>query len=195
MRSATCVFLLATLGSGCAAGPAAVPGPLTPVLKRVQTVSGRIRGTAAHLAAEFTEQARALQNARAAKDEPAVTSRLAILEAQHLALEALDEAEGTLGIVSHYAALRGGLRVTEAVRSRLDQSVRELVDVARALHRHAGRLVAATRAGDEPAAAGARTEVQRDRAALKAYRTDMGVSVRLFAPAPARRSPTPNRAR
>jgi len=187
MRSALHALPLAILISGCAATPPASQGPLAPVLARVRAESGRIRGTAAHLAGAFAQQARALQKARAANQEPAVKAYLASLEAHHLALEALDEAEGTLSVVSRYASLRDELRVPDAVRARLDQSAGEMVDAARSLHRHAGLLVAATRAGDAPAAAGARTEIERDRAALKAYRTDLGVSARLFNPGPAPR--------
>jgi hypothetical protein len=145
------------------------------------TTSAKIQGAARFIAGLLTEVAHGMEQARASagpKGAAAVERGMNALDDLHVALDALDDAEGTLAIALRYGQIRDDLTLTPADRGRLDVTVDRMISAGVATYTHAQAMIEAV-AKAVPERDGLRAEIERDRAVLKAHRTDLGITARL----------------
>lgn len=166
-------LILVSALAGCTSTEVAPPPREVAALQARAIQQGQgIQRTAMGLAGRFAEAARVAGG----KDEAARGRALEELEALHAVLEALDDAEGTAGVVARYVELRGQLRVSDDDRGHLDRDIAAMLDGVEVLHDRAQAFLKA-KPGD------ARTvlleALASDRAVLKGYRTAVGIVARL----------------
>jgi hypothetical protein len=171
------VFVAAAAGCG---GPE--PRKDDPQLAAIDAGQRAVRDAARRLAPYFSAEADEVMNAaKAGKDEAAGAAKERLGHAE-TALFALDEAEQTYGIARRLRQVEDDLQLSREDRTRLDATIGRMTEATARLARDAVALVEAVRRQDAPEVARLAADIERVKAALKAYRTDLALTTRLRTP-------------
>jgi len=150
--------------------------------RELELEGAKARQLAMLVGASLAVEADVLAEARAARREPAIEVAVERLKVGGLVLEALEEAEFTFAMAHRFREIRDTLELPAAILGHLDGDVAKMVALAKGVEQRAKGFVEGQKGGagrDIAALAGLRTEIERDRLALKAYRTDIGLTARV----------------
>jgi hypothetical protein len=156
--------------------------------RQAQREALRTRGVATVLAATLSAEADALQDARKARQEAAADAAALRLKDGFTLLEALEDAELSFDYVAQFFRVRESLDVPPKALAHLDSDVRRMLEIAAGETPRALEFMKGRATYDAAASERLRREVERDRSALRIYRTDIGLSSQL-PPAPAASPP------
>jgi hypothetical protein len=178
LRRARLAIAALALVAGCTS-PAPKPEGAEARLRDLEKDEALAREAARRLATVFGNEATTLTEASRARKEPAAEASAKRLDDAQTALDGLNDAEVAFEMAHTYYEDWSKWKLSAADRARVDGAVARMADAARLLTGHALQLVKASGGSDEAEAARLRKAVWYDRAALKGYRTELGITARL----------------
>ena len=169
------------LASGCASDHRKADEEL---MRQSQRGAFQTRAAATGLAAALSVEADALAEARKAKQEAGAEAAALRVKDGLLILEALEESELTFDYAARFWDLHDSLEVPPKVLAHLESDVGHMLEIATLEHARTLDFLKARAGYDVAASERLRRDLERDRNALKAYRTDMGLSTRITSRTP-----------
>jgi hypothetical protein len=168
----------AALLSGCASPERERDVERARTLKRQAMLARLLAGA---VASELGDEAVRMEESRGGGRRDAAETSFQRLSDGRVVLEAIEDAENSLALSARYHEVRADLDLPPRVLARLDRTVERIVEVASTItgERVKRFVPVAGKACDPKTAEALKNDLERDRAALRAWRIDIGLIMQL----------------